>query len=114
PADAYERLRKLPFVDSAADGLLIHDVVRDAIARSLRARDPYRFLGYQKAAWQQLARESKAVGRGELWRYTADMLYLIENPVVREAFFPSGTQSLAVEPATAADGDAIHAIVTTH
>ena len=26
----------------------------------------------------------------ELWRYTADMLYLIDNPVVREAFFPSG------------------------
>jgi len=30
------------------------------------------------------------VGHSDLWRYTADMLYLIANPVVREAFFPSG------------------------
>ena len=42
-------------------------------------------------------------GPGELWRFTADMLYLIDNPVVRDAFFPSGTQPLAVEPARADD-----------
>lgn len=111
PRDAYDRLRTLPFVDAADDGLLIHDVVREAIARSLRASDPCGFLGYQKAAWQQLLEETQGAGRGELWRYTADMLYLIENPVVREAFFPSGTQSLAVEPARPADDEAIRGIV---
>ncbi|MEX1057393.1 MAG: winged helix-turn-helix domain-containing protein [Natronospirillum sp.] len=111
PRDVYDRLRGLPFVDPADDGLLIHDAVREAIAHSLRARDPSGFLGYQKAAWQQLLDETRAAGRAELWRYTADMLYLIENPVVREAFFPSGTQRLAVEPATAEDGDAIINII---
>ncbi len=40
-------------------------------------------------------------GTPELWRYTADALYLIENPTVREAFFPSGAQAYAVEPARA-------------
>lgn len=109
--DAYDRLQALPFVDAADDGLLIHDTVREAIARSLRASDPCGFLGYQKAAWQRLLEETQGVGRGELWRYTADMLYLIENPVVREAFFPSGTQSLAVEPARAGDSEAIQGIV---
>ena len=42
------------------------------------------------------------------------MLYLIENPVVREAFFPSGAQPLAVEPAQPADGEAIAAIARRH
>ncbi|MDK8462662.1 winged helix-turn-helix domain-containing protein [Marinobacter sp. SS13-12] len=111
PRDAYDRLRALPFVEPADDGLLIHDAVREAMARSLRARDPCAFLGYQKAAWQQLVEETRGTGRGELWRYTADRLYLIENPVVREAFFPSGTQSLAVEPATSDDGEAIVDII---
>lgn len=111
PSDAYDRLRALPFVDPAGDGLLIHDAVREAIARSLRARDPCRFLAHRKAAWQQLLEETRSSSSGELWRYTADMLYLIENPVVREAFFPSGTQSLAVEPATPEDGPAIGGII---
>lgn len=111
PRDAYDRLQTLPFVDTAGDGLLIHDTVREAIARSLHARDPCEFLGHQKAAWQQLLEETQGAGRGELWRYTADMLYLIQNPVVREAFFPRGTQSLAVEPARAGDDVSIRGIV---
>jgi hypothetical protein len=111
PRDAYDRLQTLPFVETADDGLLIHDAVREAIARSLHARDPREFLIHQKAAWQQLLEETQGAGRSELWRYTADMLYLIENPVVREAFFPSGTQSLAVEPAKAGDDDSIRNIV---
>lgn len=44
-----------------------------------------------------------SVGTPELWRYTADALYLIENPIVREAFFPSGAQRYAVESARARD-----------
>ena len=35
------------------------------------------------------------------------MLYLIDNPVVREAFFPSGRQPMAVEPARPGDADAM-------
>ncbi|BCH27326.1 hypothetical protein MesoLjLb_71110 [Mesorhizobium sp. L-8-3] len=47
------------------------------------------------------------VSESDLWRFTADMLYLTENPVVREAFFPSDYQPLSVEPAKARDIDAI-------
>lgn len=112
--DTYERLRRLPFVDGASDGLVIHDAVRDVIARSLRASDPSRYLDYQRAAWRRLRAETESAGRAELWRYTADMLYLVENPVVREAFFPSGTQQLAVEPARAQDGEALAKIVRSH
>ena len=56
------------------------------------------------------APRSATPGRRELWRYTADMLYLIDNPVVREAFFPTGTQPLAVEPAEPRDAPAVTAI----
>jgi hypothetical protein len=97
--DRFEPLADLPFVESRADGLLVHDVVREAIARYLNAMDPSVYRRYRWLAWRRLATEVQAVPPAELWRYTADMLYLIENPVVREAFFPSGAQPLAVEPA---------------
>ena len=114
PQDAYERLRELPFIDAGHDGLVVHDVVREAIARSLRARDPAQYVAYQRAAWRRLAGESACVSRAELWRYTADMLYLVENPVVRDAFFPAGATQLAVEPARPEDDAAIRDIVCRH
>lgn len=111
PGDAFDRLKFLPFVEMAEDGLVIHESVREAISRTLRARDPCRLLGYQRAAWRQLQKEIHSAGRGELWRYTADILYLIENPVVREAFFPEGGRSAVVEPATSEDAAGIRSIV---
>lgn len=114
PQDAYDRLQRLPFVDAASDGLIIHDAVREAIARSLRARDPSRYLDYKRAAWRQLRTETSSAGGGELWRYTADMLFLVENPVVRDAFFPSGTQQLSVEPARGRDDECVTRIIRAH
>lgn len=114
PQDAFDRLQRLPFVDAVSDGLLIHDAVREAIARSLRASDPSRYLDYQRTAWRLLRSEVSAAGGAALWRYTADVLYLVENPVVREAFFPSGTQQLAVEPARRQDEDGVMRIIMAH
>ena len=42
------------------------------------------------------------------------MLYLIDNPVVREAFFPTGTHPLSVEPAEARDAAAVRTIAHAH
>jgi hypothetical protein len=42
------------------------------------------------------------------------MLYLLENPVIREAFFPSGANMYAVEPARPGDGNALQAICQRH
>lgn len=110
----YKKLSALAFVDSMRDGLRVHDAVHEAIAASLRAADPSRYLEYRRSAWQQLHKEVKKAGTRELWRYTADMLYLIENPVVREAFFPSGSQQFAVEPARSEDDMAINEITEIH
>jgi DNA-binding response OmpR family regulator len=114
PQDAFERLGALPFVESTASGLMLHDAVQQAIASTLRAADPLRCRSCRRAAWQELRSEVRTAGRPELWRYTADMLYLIENPVVREAFFPTGAQLFAVEPARPDDGPAIRSIAERH
>jgi hypothetical protein len=114
PHEAYERLAALPFVEQGRDGLMLHDAVHTAIAADLRANDPERYRAYRRAAWQQLRAELQGAGRGELWRYTADMLYLLETPVVRETFFPSGTTPFAVEPARPGDRDELLAIVARH
>jgi DNA-binding response OmpR family regulator len=111
PEDMYERIRALPVVDPAPDGLVVQDAVRHALAADLKAADPTAHRDYRRAAWRQLRTEVAGVGRAELWRYTADMLYLIEDPIVRHTFFPPGVASFAVEPARRADATAIDHII---
>jgi hypothetical protein len=52
--------------------------------------------------------------RGNLWRETADLLYLLRNAGVREGFFPTGTNTVPIEPADPADHSAIRSIVELH
>ncbi len=110
----HERLASLPFVYSGPDGLVVHESVKEAIAAATRAHDPERYRRYRRDAWKKLRSEVGDAGRSELWRYTADMLYLIENPICREAFFPSGVQELSVEPAGEGETDGILEIVGRH
>ena len=112
--DAFDRLLTLPFIDFGSDGVFLHDAVRQPISSFLRSTDPSRHREYRRAAWRRLRTEVRHAAAAELWRYTADMLYLIANPVVREAFFPSGAQPLVVEPARPADEAAIFAIAARH
>lgn len=114
PQDAFERLRALPFVENEHDGLRLHELVQQAIATSLQATDPNRYQEYRRSAWQQLSAEVRRTGSRSLWRYTADLLYMIANPIVREAFFPSGVQRFTVEPAQPEDGAAILDISKLH
>jgi len=111
---AFEDLTDLPFVEVARDGLVLHEALQEAIARRLRAADPERYRAHRTHAWRQLRREARAITHYELWRYTADMLYLIENPVVREAFFPASSQSVSVAPATPANRAEMRAIIGAH
>ena len=110
PAELFAALRALPFVELGAEGLVVHDTVRVAASALLQASDPARHRAHRRAAWTRLRAELRTAGRPDLWRYTADMLYLVENPIVRNAFFPSGSDDLTIEPARAADRAAIAAI----
>ncbi len=112
--EAFQKLAALPFVEWERDGLFVHDAVAVAVAALLRSSDPDAYRAHRRAAWRQLRAEVGSVGLTDLWRYTADLLYLIENPVVREAFFPSHGQPLIVEPAGREDGRSILAIIARH
>src|SRR5215467_2346752 len=114
PHYAYDLLRPLPFVQFGPDGLVLHDTVREVVAALLRVNDPPTYRAYRIAAWRQLRRELRAAPPTDLWRYTADLLYLIENPAVREAFFPTAGHRYAVEPARPADEAQITAIARAH
>jgi DNA-binding response OmpR family regulator len=110
PAELFGALRALPFVEVGAEGLVVHDTVRAATSALLQASDPARHRAHRRAAWTLLRAELRTAGRADLWRYTADMLYLLENPIVRDAFFPSGSDELTTEPARAADRASIVAM----
>ena len=114
PQDAFDRLRTLAFVELGEDGLVLHDTVRESIAALLRASDPARSKRYRAAAWLQLREEAAHAPHHEMWRYTADLLYILENPIVREAFFPTTDHLLSAEAARPADGPAIADIARRH
>ncbi|MDN3517596.1 winged helix-turn-helix domain-containing protein [Aquisalimonas lutea] len=111
---AYSALERLPFTESASDGLRIHEAVRTPLARTLHARNPHQYLEHRRRAWRALTAEAGTAGRPDLWRYTADMLYLIENPVCREAFFPTAAARLVVEHPRADDRPTMQAIARGH
>ncbi|MEZ4501692.1 MAG: winged helix-turn-helix domain-containing protein [Dehalococcoidia bacterium] len=108
--DAYGRLARLPFVRENWDGLAVHEAVKQAGSSRLRASNPGRHRELRRAAWRHLKRETRGVGETELWRYTADILYLLENPALRSGFFPTSAESVVLEPAEASDLPALRAI----
>jgi MoxR-like ATPase len=112
--DALARLRALPFVRPTAHGLVVDDAVRAALDRALSATDPSLRAEHRRAAAGVVARQLRAAPRAELWRTTADVLYLLENPDLREAFFPRRASAISIEPAAERDGPAVRAIVEQH
>ena len=107
PAKAFERLRALPFVELSADGLLVHDTLRGVTAAVLRATDPQEYWRLRAAAWSRIRSELRGAPSRDLSRYTADLLYLIEDEGVRGAFFPAAAGEQRVEPAQLDDLPAI-------
>lgn len=114
-ADAlYVRLAALPFIMAARDGLAVHEGVREALAADLLAADPELHRRSRQLAWRHLSQEARSAPLGELWRCTADLIHLIRNPVVREAFFPCDAAHFAVEPARPDDLQPILDITASH
>jgi hypothetical protein len=112
PTEAFERLRRLPFVELGADGLIVHDTVREATAALLRAAHPHEYWRLRAAAWSRLRSELRGAPRRDLQRYTADMLYLIEDQAVHGTFFPAAVGEQWVDRAAAEDIPAMERLVT--
>lgn len=111
---AFERLARLPFAEVGREGLIVHDTLREVVVALLRASDPATHHRHRVAAWRQSRRELRAAPAAERWRTATDLLHLVDNPVVREAFFPASPHAYSAEPARPADGPAIDAIVRAH
>ena len=47
----------------------------------------------------------------EIWRYSADMLFLIEQPLIRDAFFPPNPRPYAIEAAKPREGAGIKSLL---
>ena len=114
PHALLDALAALPMCTLAANGLQTHDAARSALAAHFKAIDSAGHRGARLAAWQALRTESLLASRPDLWRYTADLLYLVEAPSLREVFFPSGSEVVAVEPAELANEETVMAIATRH
>ncbi len=114
PDALYAKLAALPFVMTARDGLAVHELVREALAADLLAADPELHRRCRQLAWRYLSHEARSASSWELWRCTADLIHLIRNPVVREAFFPRDAARFAVEPARPDDLQSILDITVSH
>ncbi len=110
----YEQFSALPVVERRSDGLELLEPLRLQLCRQFQASDPVGYRDSQRRAWRLLHRQLQHSARADLWRCTADIIYLIENPVVREAFFPSQSSRYSVEPARPADHAAVMAIASKH
>ena len=103
----FEQLEQLPFIHMTSEGLVLHDVVRETMSKNLAWRDPERYRTCRRRAFSYFTKESYRAETQGLWKYTADLLYMIENPLVRHAFFPEDQSNYRVEPATVDDGEDI-------
>jgi hypothetical protein len=108
--DAMERLGALSFVDETSEGLRLHDAVQAAVSARLRALEPERFRELRSAAWRHLQNETRRAGASDLPRFTADLLFLIDNPFVREAMFPATAHAFSVERSREEDAEALRAL----
>jgi DNA-binding CsgD family transcriptional regulator len=108
---AWAALRDLPFTSVRPDGLELQAIVRDVTATRLELRDPTRARELRRrAARASLATVQHAPG----WAATADLLHLVQNPVVRSAFIPPAGVQHPVETAGSRDLPDVLAITERH
>jgi hypothetical protein len=110
--EEFDAARSLSFVSAMHDGLVLHDVMRDTISYGLAQRDPALHAKYRLRAWQYLTDASRRSAK-TVWQYTADLLYLVQNPLIRNAFFRPGAMDVSITPALRADRDEIERICTS-
>lgn len=107
----WRQIAGLPFVTVHADGLRMHPVVQDVVASSFELRDPTGVLALRRRA-ASLALDS--IRTAPDWAATADLLHLVQNPVVRNAFVPPAGAEHPVESARTDDIEQVLAIVSRY
>lgn len=108
---AWRTIRELPFMSLHPTGLEMQPVIQEVAATALELRDPGRTRELRRRAGRAAFAE---IERGPGWEATADLLHLVQNPVIRDAFLPPAGMQHPVERAHRDDLDAIVALVARH
>ncbi|MGE3798744.1 MAG: winged helix-turn-helix domain-containing protein [Thermomicrobiales bacterium] len=110
--EVFRRLENLPVVHARADGLALDEVVQGALAGRLLQTDSERYVQLRRLAWRHLRERHDR--SNDLWSTTADLLFMLQNPSVRDGFFPTGVSSCQVAPSRETDWPEILAICQVH
>jgi DNA-binding CsgD family transcriptional regulator len=105
--EAWRTLRRLPFTTTTPSGLELSGVAATVLQEALELRDPLRVRQLRSRAARTIV-DSLAVGLD--WESTADLLHLVQNPLIRNAYAPSGMLQHPVERARLDDLGEILAI----
>jgi hypothetical protein len=110
PLSLLEAIEALPFASRDAEGIYIAEPVRRALVDWMSGVEAERYQLWRKTAADWIVSRLRTAGRSGRWRYMADLLHLLEQPALRNAFFPPEEEAPPVEPACAGDFDQIFEI----
>ena len=104
---AWRILRGLPFTVTTAAGVEFSGLAAPVLLEALELRDPARVRALRVHAARAIL-DSPAYGPD--WETTADLLHLVQNPLIRNAYAPPGMLQHPAEQARSEDHDQIIAI----
>src|SRR5690348_12500916 len=107
---AWQTLRGLPFTVTTAAGVELSGLAAPVLLEALELRDPARVRTLRTRAARAIL---DSLSHGADWDSTADLLHLVQNPLIRYAYAPPGMRQHPAEQARTQDHDEIIAI-TTH
>jgi hypothetical protein len=110
PLSLLEAVEALPFATRDAEGIYIAEPVRRAIVDWMSGVEAERYQLWRKTAADWIVSRLRTAGRSGRWRHMADLLHLLEQPPLRNAFFPPEEEAPPVEPARSDDFDQIFEI----
>ncbi|MEP6559935.1 MAG: LuxR family transcriptional regulator, partial [Nakamurella sp.] len=108
---AWRTLCQLPFTSMTRSGLELDPLAHNVIAGGLEISEPAYVADVRRRGAEAALRDA---GGGRSWDGTADLLYLVQNPIIRNSYVPPGDQQHPVERAVLDDRDAIMSISVRH
>jgi DNA-binding CsgD family transcriptional regulator len=104
----WRTLRGLPFTVTTAAGVELSGLAAPVLLEALELRDPARVRTLRTRAARAIL---GSLAYGPNWENTADLLHLVQNPLIRNAYAPPGMVQHPVEQARSQDHDEIVDIV---
>jgi DNA polymerase III delta prime subunit len=98
-SNVFDRLCRLSITKPAANGLMLHDNVREIIAQDLRWRRPLQHQLLRQRALEHFKQRLRCSSQPERGWLISECFHLWDNPIIKELFFGSeGASSLTIEP----------------